>query len=94
MDDSREPWLLCVVMLVTAEREMFGPKNAGLFGINVKPSIEPAWQRNSLPHHRVLRSVLSQAENIRGTRAWRTSNLTLPYSRGGPERRPDLFEVK
>lgn len=44
--------MLCGVMLVTAEREMFGPKK-GLFGIHVKSSAE---QRNALPHHRALRS--------------------------------------
>ena len=35
-----EPWMLCGVMLVTAERETFGPKKAGLFGINMKSPIE------------------------------------------------------
>lgn len=49
-------WTLCGVMLVTAEREMFGPKKAGLFGIHVKSSTEPGEQRNALPHHRALRS--------------------------------------
>lgn len=46
--------------VVTAEREMFGPKKAALFGIHVKSSTEPGSQRNALPHHRALRS-----ENVR-----------------------------
>lgn len=34
-------WTLGGVMLVTAEREMFDPKKAGLFGANAKSSTEP-----------------------------------------------------